>query len=166
MSRYHEERLPDGMMRVGYDADSQVYTFQDSDGRYWEGAPGCEHGQLTRISSGPPADDADDSEPFLNSDDAPLRPSWRVDLMPLLNFGVIIGLSLLLLVWYLRWSASTSTQRPVACPDHTETYRIKSGDTCWALGEDRGITVDDILAHNPGLNCDKLAVDSSMCLPK
>ena len=33
-SRYDsdEERLPEGMTRVGYDADTQVTTFQDVDG--------------------------------------------------------------------------------------------------------------------------------------
>jgi hypothetical protein len=28
------ERLPEDMMRVGYDADTQVYTYIDADGSY------------------------------------------------------------------------------------------------------------------------------------
>ncbi|KAK4034396.1 hypothetical protein C8A01DRAFT_49205 [Parachaetomium inaequale] len=50
-----EERLPEGMARVGYDADTQVYTYRDSDGSYWEGAPGVQYGKLHRVrSSAPP----------------------------------------------------------------------------------------------------------------
>ncbi|CAI4213986.1 unnamed protein product [Parascedosporium putredinis] len=42
-----EARLPDGMKRVGYDADTQVYTFLDAhDGTYWESAPGNQYGKL------------------------------------------------------------------------------------------------------------------------
>jgi hypothetical protein len=49
-----EERLPEGMTRVGYDADTQVYTYRDSDGSYWEGAPGCQYGTLHRVRSATP----------------------------------------------------------------------------------------------------------------
>ncbi|KAK3368525.1 hypothetical protein B0H63DRAFT_488626 [Podospora didyma] len=45
-----EERLPSGMKRIGYDADTQVYSYRDSDGSYWEGAPGCQYGKLHRAT--------------------------------------------------------------------------------------------------------------------
>ena len=38
------------MRRVGYDADTQTYTFRDSDGSHWESAPGNRYGRLTQIS--------------------------------------------------------------------------------------------------------------------
>jgi len=41
-------RLPEGMRRVAYDADSQVYTYQDEEGQYWEGEPGNRYGELHR----------------------------------------------------------------------------------------------------------------------
>ena len=41
-------RLPDGMRRVGYDSDTQVYTFRDTDGSLWESLPGAEYGRLHR----------------------------------------------------------------------------------------------------------------------
>ncbi|KAL2752956.1 hypothetical protein ACRALDRAFT_213277 [Sodiomyces alcalophilus JCM 7366] len=47
------ERLPDDLVRIGYDADTQQYTFQGSDGSIWEGPSGSSYGNLTRIS-GPP----------------------------------------------------------------------------------------------------------------
>jgi hypothetical protein len=46
--RKDEHRLPEGMQRVGYDADTQVYTYQDADGSYWEGAEGARYGNLRR----------------------------------------------------------------------------------------------------------------------
>lgn len=55
-----EARLPDGMKRVGYDADTQVYTFLDAhDGTYWESAPGNQYGKLFPVrSSTPPLESA------------------------------------------------------------------------------------------------------------
>ncbi|KAK4099028.1 hypothetical protein N658DRAFT_498841 [Parathielavia hyrcaniae] len=46
-----DHRLPEGMTRVGYDADTQVYTYRDSDGSHWEGAPGSRYGRLHRVTS-------------------------------------------------------------------------------------------------------------------
>jgi len=40
------ERLPSGMRRIAYDADTQVYTYRDRDGSLWEGAPGSTYGTL------------------------------------------------------------------------------------------------------------------------
>jgi hypothetical protein len=37
------------MQRVGYDTDSQTYTFRDTDGSLWESAPGNYYGKLTQI---------------------------------------------------------------------------------------------------------------------
>lgn len=47
-----EERLPEGMTRIGYDADTETYTFRDADGSIWESAPGSRYGNLTKISNG------------------------------------------------------------------------------------------------------------------
>lgn len=46
-----EYRLPEGMKRVGYDADSGRYLFRDrDDGRLWEGQEGAQFGVMTRVS--------------------------------------------------------------------------------------------------------------------
>ncbi|POR32422.1 Peptidoglycan-binding LysM domain protein [Tolypocladium paradoxum] len=162
-----EERLPEGMTRVGYDADTQVYTFQDADGSYWESAPGCQYGRLTRVGDGPP-DDVADTEPFLASERQP-QMSWRHDLMPLLNFGVLIGLCLLLLFWYLHWSAGSDrgVESPqVECRLGSAPYTIRAGDTCWAIADRTGISIEEITERNTGLDCDKLGVGSKICLPE
>ncbi|PWI67818.1 hypothetical protein PCL_02739 [Purpureocillium lilacinum] len=165
-----EERLPEGMSRVGYDADTQVYTFQDADGSYWESAPGCQYGQLTRVGDAPAYGD-DDTEPFLVSDGEQQQKhssmSWRHEMMPLLNFGVLIGLSLLLLFWYLHWTASSEQEKAqVKCGIDTEAYIVKVGDTCWGIADNRGISVPELLERNTGAVCNPLPVGSALCLPK
>lgn len=170
-SRYDtdEERLPDGMTRVGYDADTQVYTFQDSDGSYWESAPGNQYGQLTRVSGG--SSDDDDTEPFLVSDQSYPRPSWRAELMPLLNFGVLVGLCLLALFWYLHIAAAPSGEPSdknapkITCAGDAKVHTVEKGDSCWSIADHRGISVDDIVQLNEGLDCQILRVGSQICVP-
>jgi hypothetical protein len=41
-------RLPEGMKRVGYDADSGKYFFRDKDGHLWEGKEGAHFGDMTQ----------------------------------------------------------------------------------------------------------------------
>ena len=41
-------RLPEGMKRVGYDADSGRYLFRDKDGCLWEGQEGARFGEMIR----------------------------------------------------------------------------------------------------------------------
>lgn len=41
-------RLPEGMKRVGYDADTQRYTFRDQSGQHWIGPEGSQYGELTK----------------------------------------------------------------------------------------------------------------------
>ncbi|KAI0249506.1 hypothetical protein BJV78DRAFT_1226617 [Lactifluus subvellereus] len=49
-SQYDEDdyRLPEGMKRVGYDADSGKYFFRDKDGHLWEGQDGARFGEMTQ----------------------------------------------------------------------------------------------------------------------
>ncbi|KAM0259349.1 hypothetical protein ACHAQJ_003381 [Trichoderma viride] len=167
-SRYDtdEERLPDGMSRVGYDADTQVYTFQDADGSYWESAPGSQYGRLTRVGSGPAAaaddDDTSDSDPFLAMQDPAQKTSWRHDMMPLLNFGVLVGLSLLALFWFIGRKAPAEDLELVSCPGRSVT--VQANDTCWDLAEAEGITVEEMVTMNSGLDCTKLIVGYNVCL--
>jgi hypothetical protein len=39
---------------MSYDADTQTYSYRDSDGSYWEGAPGCKYGKLYRVLNAAP----------------------------------------------------------------------------------------------------------------
>ncbi len=158
-----DERLPEGMTRVGYDADTQVYTFQDEDGSLWEGPPGARYGQLTLVSSGPSPSSphAAPSEPLIVS--APVQHrSWRQELMPLLNFLLLIGVFLLGVFWFMGFSFRPA---PPACgggPSHT----VERGDTCWEIAKGRGISLDELQGVNEGLDCNRLRIGDVVCLPR
>jgi len=163
-----EERLPEGMRRVGYDADTQVYTFRDdTDGSLWEGAPGATYGQLTRVS-GPSQQSTSEeeqpsgpSEPFLVAHTPEQRRSWRHEHMPLLNFFMIVALFLVGVFWFMGFSLN-----PKPACDGGPTHTVQTGDTCWAIADSKGISVEDLISLNEGLNCDHLAVGQAVCLPR
>lgn len=48
-----QERLPEGIRRVGYDADTQTYLYVDEQGRPWEGNSGAHYGRLHRANTEP-----------------------------------------------------------------------------------------------------------------
>ncbi|KAH8833780.1 hypothetical protein DL96DRAFT_1578376 [Flagelloscypha sp. PMI_526] len=56
-TQYDEDdyRLPEGMKRVGYDADTQQYTYKDSAGQAWQGEPRAQYGTLNRVYHSPPS---------------------------------------------------------------------------------------------------------------
>ncbi|KNG48401.1 hypothetical protein DDE82_002151 [Stemphylium lycopersici] len=45
------ERLPSGFERIGYDSDTQIYTFRDSEGNTYESEPGNRYGELRPVRS-------------------------------------------------------------------------------------------------------------------
>ncbi|EDR10335.1 uncharacterized protein LACBIDRAFT_317108 [Laccaria bicolor S238N-H82] len=45
-----EARLPEGMQRIGYDADCSRYTFRDKEGNIYQSAPRARYGILTPVS--------------------------------------------------------------------------------------------------------------------
>ncbi|KAJ3084994.1 chitin deacetylase [Quaeritorhiza haematococci] len=45
-----------------------------------------------------------------------------------------------------------------------KTASIKQGDTCFILGQQNGISVPQIQALNPGINCDNLQIGQSVCV--
>ena len=49
-----EYRLPEGLRRVGYDADERRHYFRDRDGQAWRSEPGNEYGVLTPVRDEPP----------------------------------------------------------------------------------------------------------------
>ncbi|KAM0287017.1 hypothetical protein ACHAQH_000702 [Verticillium albo-atrum] len=168
-SRYDtdEERLPEGMTRTGYDADTQTYSYRDSDGSHWEGAPGNEFGHLTRVSGGGGAQP--ESTPFIPGTTQPQRrweqeqESWRQSWAPLLNFFVLVGLFLCGVVWLLY--RGKAPVEKLECGIGQVEYKIAKGDTCWAIAQDRETSVEGLLGMNVGLNCDKLGIGKMICVP-
>ncbi|OTB01405.1 carbohydrate-binding module family 50 protein, partial [Hypoxylon sp. CI-4A] len=168
MSRWSQydtdaERLPEGMQRIGYDADSQTYTFRDADGTIWESAPGNRYGGLYRVTTTFEPYGDDTTEPLQQASEPPT--SWRHDMMPLLNWFLLVGLFLVFVFWFISGSAIKRAD-PITCQHDTSTpYKIKSGDTCWAIAEQYNVPLESLLNENQGLDCDRLGVGGTVCIP-
>jgi len=64
--------------------------------------------------------------------------------------------------------SSGPTPQPNPTPAPTtgcgKTYTVAPGDFCWAIATNNGQGLDQLLANNPGLNCNSLQVGQSVCL--
>uniref|UniRef100_A0A914PT27 Chitinase n=1 Tax=Panagrolaimus davidi TaxID=227884 RepID=A0A914PT27_9BILA len=43
-------------------------------------------------------------------------------------------------------------------PANNNQYTVKAGDSCWSIATEHGLTLEQLKAKNPGLNCDPLWV--------
>ena len=78
-------------------------------------------------------------------------------------FFLIVAAVLLLVI---RLVSSSSSAPAIDCPENTQVYHISRGNTCWNFAQAWGISVDDILHVNDGLNCDSLRPGEPICLPQ
>jgi hypothetical protein len=122
-----------------------------------------------KIDLTPTATMDDDSEQVERSAFNNAKPavSWRHEMKPLFNFFMIIGLFMIGIYFYLRNTAGSKEGLPaVHCGLGSLTYRIKAGDTCWAIAQTSGSSVDALLEQNKGLNCDMLTTGQTICVAK
>ncbi|KIM35639.1 carbohydrate-binding module family 50 protein [Hebeloma cylindrosporum] len=188
-TQYDEDdyRLPEGMKRIGYDADSGRYYFRDSDGTLWKGAEGVEFGEMTRVNSLPASISVDDDDAeHRRSVDLEASPRTRnggYQLLPddhsrpmaqplrvnvgsyrtLFPFYLIIAV-ILLLIWRLILSPGLSTPTK-KCPEGTSSYWVQPGDNCWEVAREHGWTMDKFKEANPKVVCEPLMPGTSLCLP-
>ncbi|EMD32593.1 carbohydrate-binding module family 50 protein [Gelatoporia subvermispora B] len=189
-TQYDEDdyRLPEGMKRVGYDADTGKYHFRDQDGTLWEGPEGASYGEMRRVSGTPQvvsqpdeaADEGDDLEaaPARADGYQPLaadpsypphsasRGSQISSYRMMFPFFLLVVVVLLLVIRLVHSPSAIDPPLSRLCPNSTEVYRVQQGDTCWGLSQTRGSTVDKVREVNPGLECDKLTEGQLICLPE
>ncbi|KAF7977020.1 hypothetical protein HWV62_4968 [Athelia sp. TMB] len=167
-----EYRLPHGMKRVGYDADSGRYFFKDSEGQMYQGAEGAEFSEMVPISGAPIVIGEETSDDDLEA--APSRADGYQSLAPqssrpssayrtLFPFFLMVVV-VLLLIWRLVVQPSLPPPPP-ACAEGMTAYRIKEGDTCWDISQRYGVALGKFKEANAGLDCDKLAVGKRVCVP-
>jgi len=188
-TQYDEDdyRLPEGMKRIGYDADSGRYYFRDSDGSIWQGAAGAEFSEMTKVTNLPSSitddDDSDDDRRGGDVEASPRTRSGGYQLLPedhsrpiiprtsvrigsyrtLFPFFLIIAV-VLLLIWRLLLSPGLSAPTK-KCPEGTASHWIQPGDSCWELSRQHGWTMDKFKEANPKVVCDPLMPGTSVCLP-
>ncbi|KAF8079240.1 hypothetical protein FPV67DRAFT_1403221 [Lyophyllum atratum] len=180
-TQYDEDayRLPEGMKRTGYDADTGRYYFQDRDGSIWQGAEGAEFSEMVRVSAAPAAtsqdheDDVEAAPPTRNDGYQPLpRDAARISYQnantnsayrTLLPFFLIVAV-VLLLAWRVLISPALSTP-PSACPKHAKAYWVQPGDTCWEIANKHGSTLEVLREMNSKVDCAALMPGTTICLP-
>ena len=60
---------------------------------------------------------------------------------------------------------ATSTVQTTQCPDGYVPYTLKSGDTLYAIAMTHGVTVNELLFYNPGLNPYGYRAGETICIP-
>jgi hypothetical protein len=81
-------RLPEGMQRIGYDADTQRYSFRDQDGSLWESATGNRYGELRPVGQASSGEDVEAMNVMIEEDE-------QSAMRTMLPFGILIFLFLL-----------------------------------------------------------------------
>ncbi|KAH8094642.1 hypothetical protein BXZ70DRAFT_350497 [Cristinia sonorae] len=184
-TQYDEDdyRLPAGVKRVGYDADTGKYYYRSRDGSMLEGAEGATYGELRPASGNvtfeEPAEDDDVEAAPSRSDGyqalatdagetAQHRARWgnTQAYRTMFPFFMMVIVALLLVLRLM--SPNHHTEDPVLemCTDYQHAYRVKEGDTCWDIATSRGFTVDELVKANPGLECKLLTPTEIICLPE
>ncbi|KAF8633586.1 hypothetical protein AX15_001379 [Amanita polypyramis BW_CC] len=186
-----EYNLPEGMKRIGYDADTECYYFKDKDGSIWRGTPGARYSEMTRVSSPRPSNDGTrNRDPDANRDieeagthtsasrgdgyqllspDGPTM-AYKSDInasayRTLFPFFLLIA-GVLLLVWRLVLSPSLTASSAKLCPKpQTVPYLIQPGDTCWEVSKAHGCSVEELKDLNAKVQCDKLVPGNLVCVP-
>ncbi|EOR00789.1 hypothetical protein E3P92_01254 [Wallemia ichthyophaga] len=143
-------RLPEGMRRVGYDADTQQYTFRDSQG-YYIGEPANEYGGRLTYTSPLRGNERDDDIEFTPPSFTAVNSPYR----PLLPFFLIVAVVLLVLVKFIYSGSSTHCK-------HGE-YTISKGDTCWGIAMSQHVPLDQLQQSLP---CNALIPGTRICLPE
>ncbi|TDL28090.1 hypothetical protein BD410DRAFT_713127 [Rickenella mellea] len=182
-TQYDEDdyRLPEGMKRVGYDADTQRYTYKDQQGATWIGPEGSQYGddheelvvdgtnEVDLEASAPSRGDG--YQPMATEDvsepDGSAPPRLRLNASPyraLLPFFLIV-LAFLLLVIRLVSPPSLEEKVPPMCPEGSHRYGVKSGDSCWAISQEYGTSVESLRRANPDLDCNALRPEQWLCVP-
>ncbi|KAF1816527.1 hypothetical protein P152DRAFT_454781 [Eremomyces bilateralis CBS 781.70] len=152
-----DQRLPDGMQRVGYDADTQRHTFQSSNGALFQGPAGARYGRLTPYGSEPRPMTMEEDEAMKEGN----REAWRY----LLPFLLLVVLVLFLLFKLVNTGPGSTPEPPLRCADGSHAYVVQRGDTCWEIVQRAGVGLQDLMEVNPGMECDRLRVGKAICVP-
>ncbi|KAG4424559.1 hypothetical protein IFR04_002269 [Cadophora malorum] len=151
-----EEHLPEGMQRVGYDADSRTYTYRDEQGSFWEGEPGARYGVLRPSGTG--------YQPMTVAAEQEMRRADKAAWRYMLPFFLLVMVVLFSLFKYLGFGTGFLPE-PLSCKEGFVSYVVKKGDSCWQIAHDRGAEVADLVRSNEGLKCDLLKAGKEICVP-
>lgn len=177
MSSQDSQRLPEGMQRIGYDADTQSYIFRDVDGATYTSAPGARYGELTRVSSSSsslstheydlsnaPARTFEEMEERKRVVDKGNREAVRM-MLPFALLVLVFMFLLFKLVGGGAW-ADGAPKQVLDCGQGSHQIEVDKGDTCWEIARDHGLGVEDLLAlrGNERVVCERLRIGMGICV--
>lgn len=64
----------------------------------------------------------------------------------------------------VHWAQAGGEKLEVVTCEHS--VMIKENDNCWDIAQAEGMSVDEILKINTGLDCGKLAIGHTICLKR
>lgn len=84
----------------------------------------------------------------------------------MLPFALLVLVFLFLVFKLVNRSDGNDTYATV-CGDGERQLHVEKGDTCWAIAEANGLSVDALLSlrGNQGVDCGKLRVGQGICVP-
>lgn len=178
------ERLPSGFERIGYDSDTQIYTFRDSEGNTYESEPGNRYGELRPVRSPSrhmmfaPAEtteghNAQPSRSFadmLSGQEDAIEEQNKEATRIMLPFALLVLVFLVLVFKLLYRSDNGSVADPqdaIDCGEGSDGIQLQQGDTCWAIAQACSITVEELLGlrGNEYIDCARLVVGKGICVP-
>jgi LysM repeat protein len=157
------------MQRVGYDADTQRYTFRSTDGTLYHSAPGSRYGDLT-----PAGHDSTYTPEETEGRNQVVERNNREAVRMMLPFALLVFASLLVMFKVSNdglgggWlSAANSHEQIVDCHQGSRQVQVEKGDTCWAVAERYGLGVEYLLkiVGNEGIECERLQIGQGICVP-
>lgn len=158
MSRYHdcedtdEYRLPEGFERVGYDTDTQTYTYRAPNGTTYSGEPGNRYGRLVPASSLTVVE----HDEHIDGN----REAWRY----MLPFLLLVFVFLFCVI-APPWEKNFGWSPIFICNDGELMHTVNSGETCWKIAEMYSTTVTKLESLNLKLDCTLLQIGSQLCVP-
>lgn len=177
------QRLPEGMKRVGYDADTQTYTFRDADGTLYESAPGCRFGELTPVRSrdveSAPASPSDERrvgrykgtastfEEIEARHGSTSSGNGAREMLPFALLVLIVLLGVFRLVNGEFWADGIGEQ-VLDCGQGGRQVQVERGDSCWTVAGREGLGVEELLrlTGNEVVECEGLRVGERICVPE
>jgi hypothetical protein len=157
------QRLPEGMQRIGYDADTQRYTFRDASGDLYESAPGSRYGELR-----PFGQHAYTTPEETHERTTAVAKSNREAVRSMLPFALLVLVFLLVVFRIVNGGAANHGDTQVLdCREGDRQVQVKKGDTCWSIAESYRVGVEELLGMegNEGVKCERLRIGQGICVP-
>jgi hypothetical protein len=154
------------MERIGYDADTECYTFRDASGALYESAPGSRYGELRPFGQRThyTAEETDERNDIVAKNN-------REAVRSMLPFALLVFVFLLVVFRVVNgsfWGAANHGDTQVLdCSEGSRQVQIKKGDTCWKIAEGHRLGVEELLGMegNGKVDCDRLRIGQGICVP-